>query len=250
MIINRILKMPLLKMPLLRTGDKLMERNGKLVTIDLDIGDVQPGHLRLRLTPGTVLPSYFSDLGTFTHLCTDPNIWDLNVRHGHDSTWDDLLVNYKWIRDEIIGVVDGDCTDVRTVYGLFANCPNIRSVGPLYNTGSLTDCMGMFYCENGSGSIDHVTPFDTSNVQRFTSMFQGQAKLKEVPLLDTTWAQNLNLMYDGCVSVKRGTVAAYNEMTSHGDRPWVAHHFTFHDCGLNTESGRAELAQIPDDWKS
>lgn len=248
MIINRILKMPLLKMPLLRIGDKLMERNGRLVTIDLDIGDVQPRHLRLRLTPGTVVDQRLAPIGTWTHICTDPNIWDLHVYDGYSSSWGDLFMHtFDRISDEIIEVIDGDCTGVTDMFRSFYNCKNIRSVGPLYNTESIQNGQAMFACDAG-GSIVHVSPFDTSGMAMFNYMFYKQSKLKEIPLLDTSNSGGVSYMYYGCVNVERGILAAYNEMISHGR---VGNHYlTFHDCGINTESGRAELAQIPDDWKS
>lgn len=245
MIINRILKMPLL-----RIGDKLMEKNGKLVTIDLDIGDVQPRHLRLRFTPGTGpnrddITSHRS--GTWVQICTDPNIWDLYVLDGVSQWSNALSLASEETRINIIGVIDGDASDVTYMDGCFANCPNIRSVGPLYNTDSVVSCWHMFYSSNGDGSIVQVTPFDTSNVRSFESMFYGQQKLKVVPLLDTSSSTDLTAMYYGCVNVESGILGAYNEMTSHGS--YVAHHMTFHDCGINTPTGKAELAQIPDDWK-
>jgi len=231
---------------ILRIGDRLIEMNGKLVTLDLDIGTVQPRHLRLRFAPGKGPTRYDIEQrrrGTWTQICTDPNIWDLYVLDGGE--WANALsLAYFQTRVNIVEVIDGDASGVTYMDGCFANCPNIRSVGPLYNTGSVVSCWHMFY---GEGSIVHVTPFDTSNVRNFQSMFAYQQKLREVPLLDTSSATDLISMYSNCVNVETGILSAYNEMTSHGTNPY--HHNTFVRCGINTLTGRAELAQIPSSWK-
>lgn len=239
MIINRVL---------LKIGDKLMERNGKLVTLDLDIGTVQPRHLRLRFSPGTGPTRYDIEQhtsGTWTQICTDPNIWDLYVHDGA-SEWAIAQSLQVESRMNIVEVIDGDASGVTHMDGCFAGCPNIRSVGPLYNTDSVVSCWHMFY-GNEHSSIVHVTPFDTSNVRNFQSMFQFQLNLREVPLLDTSSAIDLTEMYSNCRNVETGILAAYNEMTSHGTNPY--HFGAFELCGINTPTGRAELAQIPSDWK-
>lgn len=51
-------------------------------------------------------------------------------------------------------------------------------------------------------------------------------------------------MFDGCVNVESGILEMYSAIRN--TRP---HEHTFRNCGINTETGRAELAQIPDDWK-
>ncbi len=240
MIINRVLKL----------GDQLMEMNGKLVTIDLDIGTVQPRHLRLRFAPGTgptrdEIEQHRS--GTWVQICTDPNIWDLYVFDGSTSWGQALQLAYAETRRNIVGVIDGDASGVTYMDSCFDSCPNIRTVGPLYNTDSVVSCYHMFYSSGGVGSIVHVTPFDTSNVRSFESMFEGQQKLREIPLLDTSSATDLTSMYANCVNVETGILAAYNEMTSHGTNPY--HHYAFLRCGINTPTGRSELDQIPRDWK-
>ena len=235
---------------ILRIGDRLIEMNGKLVTTGLDIGPVQPRHLRLLFAPGRG-PSRFDvqnhRSGTWTQLSTYPNIWDLYVYNGSGIDWAFALeLTSADTRMNIVEVIDGDASGITYMDGCFANCPNIRSVGPLYNTGSVVSCWHMFYASNG-GSIVHVTPFDTRNVRNFERMFEFQENLREVPLLDTSSATDLTEMYSNCVNVESGILAAYNEMTSHGNIPY--HYGTFRRCGINTPTGRAELAQIPSNWK-
>lgn len=244
---------------ILRIGDRLIEMNGKLVTTGLDIGPVQPRHLRLLFAPGRG-PSRFDvqdhRSGTWTQLSTYPNIWDLYVYNGSGIDWAfALTLTSADTRMNIVEVIDGDASGIKDMTGCFAYCPNIRFVGPLYNTDSVLSAPVMFSCPDLNGSIVHVTPFDTSSMWNFEGMFYGQSKLKEIPLLDTSNSSDVSYMhptdvsnmYSECVKVERGILAAYNEMISHGNIP--THSMTFHDCGINTESGRAELAQIPDDWK-
>jgi len=236
---------------ILRIGDRLIEMNGKLVTTGPEIGPVQGGHMRLRFATGTG-PSRFDieehRSGTWTRIGTYQNIWDLYVYNG-STNWDYALpLTREETRMNIVEIIDACLLD-NTQYmdACFGDCPNISSVGHLYNTGSVLSGPGMFACSGLNGSIVHITPFDTSSMSKFNGMFEGQSKLKEIPLLDTSSATDLSSMYSNCVNTESGILAAYNEMISHGNNP--THYRTFYNCGINTERGRAELAQIPSDWK-
>jgi hypothetical protein len=54
-----------------------------------------------------------------------------------------------------------------------------------------------------------------------------------------------NMFYD-CVNVQSGALALYQQASSRVTPP--SHSYTFRFCGSNTETGAAELAQIPTSW--
>jgi hypothetical protein len=56
-------------------------------------------------------------------------------------------------------------------------------------------------------------------------------------------------MFYGCTAVESGALALYNQMAGQATPPGN-HARCFYNCGANTTTGAAELAQIPSDWKS
>ena len=51
-----------------------------------------------------------------------------------------------------------------------------------------------------------------------------------------------------CNNVESGALALYNQLSTQTTPP-SNHSQTFYDCGSNTTTGAAELAQVPSDWK-
>lgn len=77
-------------------------------------------------------------------------------------------------------------------------------------------------------------------------------KLKKIPKLyysDLDVCANVNVReaFYRCENVEEGILDMYNYLN--GLNNTTNHSSTFYKCGINTESGTAELAQIPDDWK-
>lgn len=95
-----------------------------------------------------------------------------------------------------------------------------------------------------------TTPvFDTHNVKNMMGMYSGCKALTYVPLLDTSsiWYSKQMFAYD--TKVEGGALALYNQMSTQASPP-ILYSGCFYNCGSGTTSGSAELAQIPDDWKS
>lgn len=91
--------------------------------------------------------------------------------------------------------------------------------------------------------------------QTIGQLFKSQVKFYEceslriLPIIRyTQFSQtDIDLLYGYCPNVESNIIAAYEYLSS---LPSITNHKrTFYDCGTNTESGAAELAQIPDDWK-
>ena len=79
-------------------------------------------------------------------------------------------------------------------------------------------------------------------------MFSNCNALKRIPLFDTSSVTNMQIMFTGCVNVESGALALYQQASTQTNPP-ASHNMTFYNCGSNTVTGAAELAQIPNDWK-
>ena len=112
------------------------------------------------------------------------------------------------------------------------------------NTSGVTNMFGTF---QGCTSLTSVCFFDTSAVTVMTSTFQGCTSLKSIPLFDTSAASNMNNMFNGCTKVEGGALALYQQASTQTTPP-TSHTDTFKNCGKDTTTGSAELAQIPESW--
>ena len=161
-----------------------------------------------------------------------------------------------------------DTSDVTNMTNMFANCWVLSSV-PLFDTSNVTNMAGMFqitkalttiplldtsnvtnmdYMFDLCESLISVPLFDTSNVTSMVAMFYECASLVTVPLLDTSNVTNMTAMFVRCYAVESGALALYQQASTQTNPP-SSHSNTFRDCGSNTTTGAAELAQIPSDWK-
>ena len=148
-----------------------------------------------------------------------------------------------------------DCTSLKSVPlfntssvtnmdGMFFNCNSLTSV-PLFDTSSVTDMGSMFLI---CTSLTSVPLFDTSSVTNMYSMFRNCTSLTSVPLFDTSSVTGMNLMFENCTNVQSGALALYQQASTQANPP-SKHTGTFKNCGSDTTTGAAELAQIPEDWK-
>lgn len=169
---------------------------------------------------------------------------------------------------EYVNIID--TPDVINMAASFRHCTNLVNIPSYFNLASVEDmtsafeqCFGLVHLPefvNSSNlrimkgtfaeciSLVDVTLFDTSNVTDFEQAFEYCRSLKEVPLLDVSSVTNCPRMFATTINVESGSLALYNrlqalsgQITDHGD--------CFENCGSNTVTGAAELAQIPADWK-
>ena len=113
------------------------------------------------------------------------------------------------------------------------------------NTSNVTNMQSMF---EGCTALQSVPLFDTSNVMDMSYMFTECTHLTTIPLFDTSKVINMGITFYKCYNVQSGALALYQQASSQANPP-TKHNRTFGSCGSNTETGAAELAQIPDDWK-
>lgn len=161
-----------------------------------------------------------------------------------------------------------DTRSLTTLFCTFSNCSSLVSI-PLLNTSNVHEFTGAFgACTSlitvplfdthnaitfntmfiGCTNLTSIPVFDSSKVTDMDWMFCGCSSLKEVPLLDTGKVTTIDLMFKDCVNVEHGALVLYNQVSSQMNPP-SNHSMTFFNCGSNTQTGAAELAQIPSGWK-
>ena len=112
------------------------------------------------------------------------------------------------------------------------------------NTTGITNMRDMF--KNCDG-LTTVSLFNTTNVTDMSYMFEFDGALTTIPLFDTTNVTTMDYMFSFCRGVESGALALYQRASTQTNIP--SHRMTFDQCGQNTETGAAELAQIPYEWK-
>ena len=141
-----------------------------------------------------------------------------------------------------------DTSNVTNIVSMFEGCTSLESI-PLLDTSSVTD-MGDYY-ENGMfkncTSLKSIPLLDTSNVTNMSNMFIGCSSLTSVPLFDTGKVNEMSNMFKGCNKVEGGSLALYQQASSQATPP-SSHWGCFENCGIDTETGTAELEQIPQSW--
>jgi surface protein len=137
-----------------------------------------------------------------------------------------------------------DFSSVTNADYIFSACESLTAI-PVLNFASCTTLAQAF---RGCNLITSVSLLNTGNVVSFYQAFQNCIALIEVPLLNTSKASQVSSMFSGCTNVESGALALYNQMSSQTTPP-AQHSSTFYNCGSNTVTGAAELAQIPSDWK-
>ena len=186
--------------------------NGQLIWPTAEPTPSLPAYtLRLRFADG-VTPT--NSKGTLTQVSSSPNVWDWTYN------------NADWL-------------------DAWYNCNTLLEVIAAGDTSNVTNTMRMFY---GCSSLTSVQLFDTSNVTNMKMMFYGCSSLTSVPLFDTSKGPDMYRMFRDCYKVESGALALYQQASSQTPRP-SDHEETFRNCGRDTTTGAAELAQIPSSWK-
>jgi len=164
------------------------------------------------------------------------NVWDIT---NNNKSWYSLFQR----NTNLLEVLGANSTGVTRMADLFYSCRSLASV-TLFDTSSCTDMTSMFY---SCRSLASVPLFDTSSCTNMSSMFGSCAALTSVPLFDTSNVTRMNNMFRSCYNVQSGALALYQQASTQATPP-SNHSGCFADCGRDTVTGSAELAQIPTSW--
>ena len=224
--------------------------------------NLPPNTVRVRTSDGAVpKKSSSTSYETATLVEGTSDVYDV-YKSGTDFTF--LLIDSR----NIVEVLGANTTGITNMTGMFNFCTSLKTVA-LFDTSSVTDMHTMFnYCS----LLTSVPLFDTSSVTNMQFMFYNCSSLTTVPLFDTSNVTNIEYMFNNCSSlttvllfntssvvfmagmfencknVQSGALALYRQASTQANPP-SKHTGTFKNCGANTTTGAAELAQIPSDWK-
>lgn len=136
-----------------------------------------------------------------------------------------------------------DLSTVTDVYGMFENCSSLTTV-PAYALDNCSSTGSMFaYCT----SLTSVPQLNLSNITDTGCMFSGCTAITSIPLLNLPNIESTSGMFQGCHNVQSGALALYQQLSTQAYPPQY-HESTFENCGANTQTGLAELNQIPTSW--
>lgn len=136
-------------------------------------------------------------------------------------------------------------TDMSYMFSSNAANSTIFTSVPLFDTSKVTTMKQMF---NLCTSLQQVPLFDTSSLIDANNMFAGCNGLRTIPLFNTSNITDMSSMFGYCRHVESGALALYQQASSQTNPP-INHSNAFENCGADTQTGAAELAQIPSDWK-
>lgn len=173
-----------------------------------------PYTIRVQLAPGTAPASWAMYAIQWTQVSSSPNVWD-GTRNNSDWSHRTLFLDND---NDLIAILGFNATGITNFYASFDEYRNLSSV-----------CL-----------------FDTSTVTDMSSMFSNTS-LTTIPLFNTSSVTNIRSCFSGCKNVQSGALALYQQASTQTTPPSL-HEACFKNCGSATQTGAAELAQIPSSW--
>lgn len=135
-----------------------------------------------------------------------------------------------------------DLSNNTTLEHTFYFCTHLANI-PTIDASKVTNMDHAFFCNYQLTSIPVI---NTSNVTNMVDAFYG-CGLTTISQIDVSSVTNVDQMFGWCTRVESGILDMYNTLSNLPTVPY--HDETFSRCGIDTTTGTAELAQIPDDWK-
>lgn len=196
-----------------------------------------PNTVRVRTSDGNVpSKSYGASYETATLVSGTSDVYDV-YKSGTNFT------NLFNASSNMIEVLGANTTGITNMYSMFTECRALTTV-PLFDTHNVTNMYNMF----GECQLLTTVPlFDTSNANNMKYMFLDCKGLTTVPLFDTSKVSDMKSMFYNCYKVQSGALALYQQASSQTNPP-TSYNDCFYNCGRDTTTGSAELAQIPSSW--
>lgn len=139
-----------------------------------------------------------------------------------------------------------DCTSGVDFQAMFSACDSLEEVPTLIGIGtaSITTIYQMF---SGCTRIKSIPLFDTSHATSIKSAFRGCKSIRDIPNYNFDSVTDCTEVFRDTLSVHTGITEAYNKLIARG-ASLAQYSQAFKNCGIDTEEGRAALAQIPQSW--
>ena len=140
-----------------------------------------------------------------------------------------------------------DTSNVTDMSYAFAATFSIGADFPLLDTSNVTDISHMFH----ASTISVLPPFDTSSVVDMSYFCAVDSYymplIRSIPAFDTSHVTNISHAFEGCEIVDSGALALYQSASTQSTPPSITTN-CFSDCGIQSQTGLAELQQIPSSW--
>lgn len=233
--------------------------------------------LKFRFSDTSYDPSSLRTLtgATWTQISSSPNVWLWDASNVQTTDWSNAFSNKLDHNSNHVEIIEAGILTIPTILGMdtspysgmFRNCPSIISTCPL-NFPNATNCSRIFNrciyltgnvtvsCPSattvnqmvrGCTSLQSLTLNNTNAVTNFKQLCLECTSLQSVPLFATNAATDVTEMFKDCSNVASGALALYTQMSTQTTPP-ATYTNCFTDCGSNTVTGAAELAQIPTSW--
>ena len=203
-----------------------------------------PNTIRVKLNTNSSDPTDQGD----SRVCVDATnkIWDItkNSNDWGKDTHGGQLGGQSWLCNglTIDAVLGANTSNVTNMEGLFCLAWSLSSIA-LFDTRNVTNMMAMF----ASTALTSLPAnFDTRNVVTMKRMLYLCTSLTSLPMLNLSSVTDLTEAFETTPAVQSGALALYQAASA---LPNIqAHAEAFKDCGKDTQTGAAELAQIPASW--
>lgn len=128
----------------------------------------------------------------------------------------------------------------------FLQCTKLTTVNNI-SLNSVTTGAGLQQFFDGCTNLENVGTIYAPNVRQMHYMFRGCVGLKSIPSINCDNVTNTMDLFSGCRNVESGILDFYNYLSTK-DVAVTTYSGTFNNCGIDTVTGAAELAQIPSSW--
>ena len=126
----------------------------------------------------------------------------------------------------------------------FTSSDNLVKVIAAGDTSAVTHFVSTFA---GCTSLVELCLFDMTRTKEISSFVRNCSNLRKIPPYKTTQITLAYQAFYGCVAVETGALDMYITMSTQSTPP-SSTSGCFTNCGRDTETGAAELAQIPASW--
>ena len=123
-------------------------------------------------------------------------------------------------------------------------CSSLTYVPSNYDLTALTSASRMFA---NCSALTHIPSYILTSATNLGNFALNCTALVQVPVLTCPATTNANGMFSGCTAVESGALSMYNYLSTKPVEVTL-HNNTFTNCGSDTTTGAAELAQIPSSW--
>jgi surface protein len=137
--------------------------------------------------------------------------------------------------------------EVEGFAGMFSRCTLLeRVVLNVARNGSRT-----YWANSLFQDCEHLKTYTLPDVpfRSISRMFSGCLSLTKMPVFDVASVQNCERAFLGCRNMESGIYSMYTALSANEWQYSSSYSECFKNCGIDTVSGAAELAQIPASWK-